>query len=80
MKGEKTLPNISDEACTVQYATQGERNKAMNDERNNRPALLIIVMHGDITYTIEYHSTVNSYFSKYMYVMQELINSFKFIG
>jgi predicted 3-demethylubiquinone-9 3-methyltransferase (glyoxalase superfamily) len=78
-KGPKVLPNVTDQVCTVQYATQGEKNKAMNGERNNHPALLIVVKHNGIAYNIEYSSTVNSYFSKYMYVMQDVINSFRFI-
>lgn len=77
-QGEKSLPNISDQACTVQYAKEGEENKAMEGERNNQPGLQVIVKHEGIAYFLEYTATTDSYFSKYMPVMEQLTDSFTF--
>ncbi len=76
---EKILPNVSDQACEVQFGKKGEKNEAMDGERNNHPGIMVAIRHVDSIYLISYDVTVDSYFNEYIPVMEQVINSFRIL-
>lgn len=70
-EGLKTLPNVPEPVCTVQFIEN-------EGEDMSHPVMLFATIHKGLMYFINYSAATEKYFSQYMPVLDHILSTFKF--